>query len=210
MTFVSVPIYSSLKMVTKTRTAGSWDSIANHQANVFGGPISAAESIHWYIAQDVARSKIVMGIPLYGRSFMNTQGPGTPFSGIGEGTWEQGAYDYRTLPIPGSHVLRDEKALASWTYDYQRKEMVSYDDEEVAKWKGEWIKKEGLGGSMFWELSGDKGSEREGIEGGRGKEPQPGRSIVTIVKDAMGGLEMGNNWLKYEKSKFDNMRKGME
>ncbi|KAF9460690.1 glycoside hydrolase family 18 protein [Collybia nuda] len=190
--------------------SGSWDSIANHQANLFGGSISAAESIRWYIAQGVARSKIVMGIPLYGRSFMNTQGPGTPFSGIGGGTWEQGVYDYRTLPLPGSHIFHDEKTIASWTYNYQTKEMVSYDNEEVAKWKGEWIKNEGLGGSMFWELSGDKGSDRQGIEGGPGKEPQVGKSIVKIVKDAMGGLETGSNWLKYEKSKFDNMRKGME
>jgi hypothetical protein len=30
---------------------GSWDSVANHQANVFGGPINAATSIHWYISQ---------------------------------------------------------------------------------------------------------------------------------------------------------------
>lgn len=151
-----------------------------------------------------------MGIPLYGRSFMNTEGPGTAFSGIGPGSWEQGVYDYRALPLSGSHLLRDDKALASWAYDYSKKEMVSFDSEEVARWKGEWIKKEGLGGSMFWELSGDKGSARDGIEGGPGKEAQPGKSLVRIVKDAMGGLEHGQNWLKYERSKFDNMKKGMQ
>ncbi|KAF8070142.1 glycoside hydrolase family 18 protein [Lyophyllum atratum] len=190
--------------------SGSWDQIANHQANVFGGPISASESIHYYIAKGVPRSKIVMGMPLYGRSFMNTKGPGTAFSGIGGGSWEQGVYDYRALPLPGAHVMRDEKALASWTYDYGKKEMVSYDNEEVAKWKGDWIKKEGLAGSMFWELSGDKGSDRDGMEGGLGKEPQPGQSLVAIVKQAMGGLRKDENWLKYEGSRFDNMRKGME
>ncbi|KAG6844561.1 hypothetical protein H0H87_005903 [Tephrocybe sp. NHM501043] len=191
--------------------SGSWDKIAQHQANVFGGPMSAAESIHHYIAHGVSRSKIVMGIPLYGRSFMNTQGPGTPFSGIGSGSWEAGVYDYRALPLPGSHLLRDEKALASWAYNYQTKEMVSYDSEEVGRWKGEWIKKEGLAGSMFWELSGDKGQDRDGMEGGIGKDPQAGKSLVTVVKHAMGGLRTDQqNWLKYERSKFDNMRKGME
>ncbi|KAF5386102.1 hypothetical protein D9615_002550 [Tricholomella constricta] len=190
--------------------SGSWDQIANHQANVFGGPISASEAIHYYINKGVPRSKIVMGIPLYGRSFMGTQGLGTPFSGVGGGSWEQGVYDYRALPLPGSHVLRDEKALASWTYDYTKQEMVSFDNEEVARWKGEWIKKEGLAGSMFWELSGDKGSDREGMEGGPGKEAQPGQSLVAIVKHAMGGLRQDQNWLRYEGSRFDNMRKGME
>ncbi|KAG6837720.1 hypothetical protein H0H93_003522 [Arthromyces matolae] len=172
--------------------SGSWDKVANHQANVFGSPINAADAIHHYIAQGVARSKIVMGIPLYGRSFMSTQGPGSPFSGVGGGTWEAGVYDYRALPLPGSHVMRDEKALASWTYNYETKEMVSFDSEEVGKWKGEWIKAEGLAGSMFWELSGDKGGKvREGMEGGPGKDLQPGQSLVGIVKQAMGGLRNG-------------------
>jgi chitinase len=148
-------------------------------------------------------------MPLYGRSFANTQGPGTPFNGVGGGSWEQGVYDYRALPLPGAHLFRDEKALASWTYNYQTKEMVSFDSEEVAKWKGEWIKKEGLGGSMFWELSGDKGSHREGMEGGIGKDPQPGHSLVKVVKEAMGGLKHEENWLRYEQSQFDNIRKGM-
>ncbi|OBZ68201.1 Endochitinase B [Grifola frondosa] len=190
--------------------SGSWDQIANHQANVFGGPISASESIHWYIAQGVPRHKIVMGIPLYGRSFMNTEGPGTPFHDIGAGSWERGVYDYRALPLPDSYIFRDESALASWSYNYQTKEMVSYDTEDVGRWKGEWIKREGLRGSMFWELSGDKGSPREGMESGPGKEPQPGYSLVAVVKDAMGELDRSPNWLRYEGSQFDNMRTGME
>ncbi|KAJ7188258.1 glycoside hydrolase [Mycena filopes] len=186
-----------------------WDSIANHQANVFGGPISSSVSVNWYISQGVERSKIILGVPLYGRSFMNAEGPGKPFSGIGPGSWEQGVYDYRALPLPGSHLFRDEKALASWSYDYEKKEMISFDTEEVARWKGEWIRKEGLGGMMVWELSGDKGSSRDGMEGGPGKEPQPGRSLVKVVQEVMGEPDRGHNWLRYEKSRFDNMRAGM-
>lgn len=197
-------------IVNLTCEAGSWDSVANHQANIYNGSINASEAIYYYIDHGVARPKIILGIPLYGRSFMNTQGPGQPFSGIGQGTWEQGVYDYRTLPLPGSHVSHDEGAKASWAYDYQKKEMVSYDDEQVGKWKGEWIREEGLGGSMFWELSGDKGPDREGTEHGPGKEPQPGGSLVRTVKEAMGGrLDQSPNWLGYEGSQFDNMRKGM-
>lgn len=140
---------------------------------------------------------------------MQTQGPGTPFQGIGPGSWEQGVYDYRALPLPGSFMLRDQPSIASWSYNYQTKEMVSFDNEEVGKWKGEWIKAEGLGGSMFWELSGDKGTERQEMEKGPGKDPQPGRSLLTVVKEAMGPLDQTPNWLQYEGSQFDNMRAGM-
>ncbi|KAF8911750.1 glycoside hydrolase family 18 protein [Mucidula mucida] len=190
--------------------SGSWDSIANHQANLFGPPISASHAVGFYVSAGVNPAKLILGIPLYGRSFTNTQGPGSPFNGIGQGSWEAGVYDYRALPLPGSNVHRDEQAKASWTYDYSTKEMVSFDTEEVGRWKGEWIRKMGLGGSMFWELSGDKGSSRDGMEGGFGKEPQPGQSLVRVVKDAMGGLKTHEtNWLHYEGSRFENMKKGM-
>jgi len=47
------------------------------------------------------------------------------------------------------------------------------------------------------------------MERGFGKDFQPGKSLINIVKNAMGPLHNGENWLKYEKSKFDNMRQGM-
>ncbi|KAJ3480334.1 hypothetical protein NLI96_g8418 [Meripilus lineatus] len=190
--------------------SGNWGSKANHHANLFGGQLSASQAVNWYISKGVPRHKVVLGIPLYGKSFKDTEGPGTAFNGVGGGSWEQGLYDYRALPLPGTHVFHDEHAGASWTYNYQNKEMISFDSEEVGKWKGEWIRKEGLGGSMFWDLSGDKGSSRNGMEGGPGKDPQPGKSLVAVVKEAMGGLDRSPNWLHYEGSQFDNMRKGME
>jgi chitinase len=199
-----------LPLWLKTEIAGSWEKVANHQANLFGGPISASQAVHWYISQGVPCQKIILGIPLYGRSFLNTDGPGTTFSGLGQGSWESGVYDYRALPLPGSHILRDERVQASWTYDHGRKEMISFDDEVVGRWKGEYIAREGLGGSMFWELSSDKGdAPREGMEGGHGKDAQPGRSLVRVVKEAMGELDAKPNWLQYEGSKFENLRNGM-
>ena len=201
---------SSRSLMRVPYIAGSWDKVAGHQANMFGGPISVSQAVNWYIHKGVPRSKIVTGIPLYGRSFMNTDGPGAPFQGMGPGSWEQGVYDYRALPLPEAYVFQDEKLGASWTYDYNKKEMISFDTEQVARWKGDWIRREGLRGSMFWELSGDKGSDREGMEGGEGKVAQPGRSLVAVVKEAMGPLEKSENWLRYEESKFDNMRNGME
>lgn len=197
-------------------TAGSWDSVANHQANLFpssSATLSVAGAIDHYMQKGkVPAHKLIIGMPLYGRSFLQTEGPSHSFSGIGPGSWEKGVYDYRYLPLPGSHMFRDEKVKASWGYDYNKHEMISFDSEEVGRWKGEWIKRKGLGGSMFWELSGDKeGAEREGIETGEGKVVVPGRSLVRVVKEAMGGIDKAQtNWLKYEKSKYENVRKGMD
>lgn len=150
-----------------------------------------------------------MGIPLYGRSFLNTEGPGKPYKGLGVGSFEEGVYDYRALPLPNSKVAVDKNLGASWSYDSRKKQLISFDSEEIGRQKGEWIRKEGLAGSMFWELSGDKGSARDGMESGEGKDPQPGRSLVRAVKEAMGPLEKSENWLRYEGSQFDNVRNGM-
>ncbi|KIY62296.1 glycoside hydrolase family 18 protein [Cylindrobasidium torrendii FP15055 ss-10] len=178
--------------------AGSWDSVVGHQSNLLGPPISFSQVVNFCAGQGVSPANLIIGIPLYGRSFMNTQGPGQPFNGIGPGSREAGVYDYRALPLPGTHIFRDEQMGASWVHDYNKKEMISFDDEQVGHWKGKWIRKMGLGGSMFWQLSGDKGAPRPDMEGGPGKEPQPGNSLMDEP-----------NWLSYEGSKFDNMRKGM-
>lgn len=174
-----------------------------------GPPINTAGAIAWYGAAGVPPHKLILGIPLYGRSFMNTAGPGTPFSGMGQGSWEQGVYDYRALPLPGSYVVQNNQMMASWSYDYQNREMISFDNEAIGVLKGNWIREHGLGGSMFWELSGDKGHPyREGMESGRGKDLVPGASLVRIVRNAMGPLDRRPNWLNYEWSQFDNLRNG--
>ena len=79
--------------------AGSWDSKTGHQAQLMGGPneLSTDRALRYFGSHGVSSDKLVIGIPLYGRSFCNTDGPGTPYSGVGQGSWEQGVYDYKAL-----------------------------------------------------------------------------------------------------------------
>ena len=143
--------------------AGSWDSKAGHQSNLHPShhnpsstPFSTSVALAYYKSRGISLSKIVLGMPLYGRSFASTDGPGKPYSGTGEGTWEPGVWDYKALPHKGAKELIDQQSGASWSYDPEKRLMVSYDTPEVAKIKTEYIKQEKLGGAMWWESSGDK------------------------------------------------------
>ena len=146
--------------------AGSWDSTAGHQANLYPSaseptstPFSTSKALEYYTSQGIHASKIILGMPLYGRAFTATDGPGKLFSGTGDGSWEQGVWDYKALPKEGAKEMLDRDAGASWSYDNQKRIMVSYDTLEMAKQKAEYIKRNGLGGAMWWESSADRSGE---------------------------------------------------
>lgn len=182
--------------------AGSWDSVAGHQANLYpsrsntsGTPFSTARALEHY-TRFIDPSKIVMGMPLYGRAFENTNGLGRPFSGIGQGSWEQGVYDYKALPQPGAKEYYDHESGASYSYDESQKVFVSYDTVPMAREKASYIKNHYLGGAMWWETSGDR----------KGNE-----SIIRNVVGTFGGenaLRRHQNCLEYPDSEWENLREG--
>ncbi|KAJ5093018.1 hypothetical protein N7456_008879 [Penicillium angulare] len=184
--------------------AGSWDSLAGHQANIYPSgnnpgstPFSTNTAVDHYVNSGVPSNKIVLGMPLYGRAFTNTNGPGSQFSGVGQGSWENGVWDYKALPRPGSSEQTDQSIGASWCYDSGSRTMVSYDDQAVSRQKADYVRQRRLGGGMWWEASGDKGD---------------GGSLISTFVNAVGGvgaLDQASNAINFPESKYDNIRKGM-
>ncbi|CAF9917631.1 MAG: hypothetical protein HETSPECPRED_003547 [Heterodermia speciosa] len=180
--------------------AGSWDSHAGHQANLYPSksdprstPFSTSTAVEHYTSHGVHPSKLVLGLPLYGRAFANTDGPGKPFSGTGEGSWEQGVWDFKALPKDGATECMDEDIGASWSYDQGRRVMVSYDTKEISQRKVDFIKNHGLGGAMWWESSAD----RQGNE-----------SLISTVVHGLHHMDRSHNTLEYPDSMYDNLRNG--
>ena len=196
--------------------AGSWDQRAGHQANLYPSkdiphatPFSTQAAVEHYVQQGGVRpDKIVLGMPMYGRAFAGTEGPGHHYQGTGEGSWEQGVWDYKALPRPGGKVFEecggegedegDGRACgASWSYDAQEKVMVSFDTVGMVERKAAFVREMGLGGGMWWESSGDR--------------PVGEGSLVEAFVRSSGGVERmdgAQNELRYPGSKYDNLRAG--
>ena len=182
--------------------AGSWSSVAANQANIFSSrekpgttPFETDAAINYYVSNGVAPSKLVLGLPLYGRSFEAPDGLGMPFTGVGPGTWDAGAYDFKVLPLSGAAEVYDNLTGSSYSYDQTTRQLISYDTLPVVYQKAAWIEQRGLRGAMWWEISADQTNEG---------------SLIRNMYDAL-GLEIDNslNQLIYHNSTYDNLRAGM-
>ncbi len=132
-------------------------------------------SIKAYLKAGVPSSKIIMGIPAYGRavkgvaSNLNQQAqiPGFPglyqtFSSAWNGQWDNtGTYDYgniySTLLKNGFTEYHNDAANATYAYNPNTDGgvFISYDNLQDIDTKVAYIEAQNLGGAMFWSLSGD-------------------------------------------------------
>ncbi|GJC90467.1 chitinase 1 [Colletotrichum liriopes] len=184
--------------------SGSWGAITGHQANLYPStsepestPFSTNNAVTDYIAAGVPSHKIILGMPLYGRSFENTKGLGHPFSGVGGGSWELGVWDYKALPLPGAEEVYDGSVGAVYSWDPVGQELISYDSPLSVREKAAFIETKGLGGAMFWEASADKTGNASLIE----------TSYDCLAKDS--GIDSRQNLLSYADSRYNNLASGM-
>ncbi|KAM3446168.1 hypothetical protein MY3296_009925 [Beauveria thailandica] len=181
--------------------AGAWSNTTGHGANLYNDtenpaatPFNTKDAVDAYINGGVPANKLVLGMPIYGRSFQQTEGIGRPFQGVGSGTWENGTWDYSVLPKPGAEIMCDNTAQGCYSYDAQTKELITFDTPDIVAAKVGWLKEKGLGGSMFWEASGDKnGSD----------------SLINTSFVGLGSLESTPNFLDYPNSTYKNVKGGM-
>ncbi|TPX16745.1 uncharacterized protein E0L32_003686 [Thyridium curvatum] len=181
--------------------AGSWDSTSGHQANIYMNSENAAatkfsteKAIQDYLAKGISGKKIMMGLPLYGRSFESTNGIGQAYNGVGSGSIQSGVWLYKDLPRSGAQEVYDNVAKASYSYDQGSKELISYDNVKSAVEKASYLSGKGLGGAVFWEASGDRSDDQ---------------SLVGTVAKQFGKLGSQQNLLSYPASQYDNIRAGM-
>lgn len=183
---------------------GSWASYSGHQANLYpdpadmnATPFNTDQAVTAYLAGGVSPSQLLLGMPIYGRSFDDTAGLGDTYSGVGAGSWQAGVWDYKVLPRAGATEYYDPVASASYSYDPVAEELITYDNVAMVQRKVAYLQDRGLGGSMFWEASGDRNDSG---------------SLVLASYDALGGgvaLDSSLNLLSYPDSQYANIVAGM-
>ena len=140
-----------------------WDQPAGHHTCLFDpkdAPVvfSADRSIKMLVNIGIPKEKLVLGAAFYSRMWKNVSGGNNGMNGISPTGGGFGpTYTEISLIHEKSGRFKkyyDEDAKASWLFD--GKDFISYDDPASVKEKCEYVKREGLGGMMYWEHGCDK------------------------------------------------------
>lgn len=162
-------------------------------------PFNANDAVDAYLEKGVDRSRLVLGMPLYGRSFLNSTGPGSPCLPDPNGSWEPGVWDFKVLPKAGASEFFDPRAIASYSFDNATGNFITYDTfDTVRLYKAGYVLNKGLGGGMWWETSADRPIGQ-------------GSLIEAFLREfiLLDEVQIVENELSYPESKYVNLRAGM-
>lgn len=123
---------------------GSWTPRTGHQSQLYAmskDETSASAGVGCLMQAGVPGKKILLGIPLFGRSFLHATGPGQKFKGVGG---EDGSFEYKDLPRRGTKEQVDKRSVAAQCVGGDGG-FVTYDNPDTVKMKAAFCKQKGLG-----------------------------------------------------------------
>jgi chitinase len=144
-----------------------------HHANLFksdvdttANPRSVNSAVQQHLKAGVPAEKIVVGVPFYGRWWKGTSPKNN--GRYQSSTGKTGGYDYKiiadSLRLNKTWVEDwDDAAQAPHIWRASDSLFLTYENPESLQLKVEYVKKNELGGIMFWEFNGDSGALLETI-----------------------------------------------
>jgi len=145
--------------------AGPWTAKTGHHAQLFPaqpGEASGSAAVQYVLSKGFPPAKILLGIPVYGRSFLGARGPSQSYTGHGG---DDGSFEYKQLPRPGAEEITD-KALAAAFCSGGDGGFVTYDNPETVTLKAQYCREKGLGGLFYWTGTADAGGTRSLVSAG--------------------------------------------
>lgn len=155
---------------------GTWETYTGLNAPLYANPqydltvdnqlLNVNWTIHYWLNAGVPASKIILGLPLYGRGFTlnnaaqngfyapaNNPIPAGPYTQQ-SGTWGYNEICEKFAAEPGQWtVVRDSCYQAP--YAYKSNQWIGYDDEASLINKGKYISAMNLGGALTWSIETD-------------------------------------------------------
>ncbi|XP_015585087.1 chitotriosidase-1 isoform X2 [Cephus cinctus] len=167
-------ILDYISVMTYDLTTASSSDVIGHHAPMFAASYQAnnatllqnniVASIDFWLKSGAPASKLVLGLPLYGRTFTladtSKTTPGSPSAGPGlAGPYTGGAGSL------GYNELCEKQLSGNWTtvwyeeqevpYAYSGDQWIGFDNERSLAIKIKYAKKLGLAGIMFWSIETD-------------------------------------------------------
>jgi chitinase len=128
--------------------AGTWSPQAGHHAQLYPGSSdepSGSAAVDYVISRGFPPQKLILGVPVYGRSFLGAHGPSYPFTGVGG---DEGTFEYKELPRSGTEEIVNTRVCAAFCTGGDGG-FVTYDNPETVKMKGYYCREKGLGVSQI-------------------------------------------------------------
>jgi chitinase len=176
---VTTPLMDSVNVMAYD-FHGAFDPVTGHNAPLYANSkdtdpkFNASSAMKEYAeTYKVPKNKLLMGIPFYGRGWGDVEPteivkglPGlfAPGTATIHGAWDDDGQFTGTNPW---YLLKQKAASGDYTrywdsesrvpylYNAATKEFLTYDDPQSVREKVDFINKEGYGGAIVWDLSGD-------------------------------------------------------
>ncbi|WP_420160664.1 glycoside hydrolase family 18 protein [Nocardiopsis sp. CNT-189] len=145
---------------------GPWSETTDHHSQLYSvegheGDLSGDRAVQQYIEYGVPREKLVLGFPGFGRGWSGVEpqnfGRFAPAEGPADGDYGKATDSYADLERKEGQRFFDPVHAAYWLYDGD--EWWTYDTPEVVELKGDYVRREDLGGLMMWNLDMDPEGE---------------------------------------------------
>ena len=147
---------------------GGGDRVTGHHANLettgrddYKSPRSASLAVEQHVKAGIPVNKIVLGVPFYGKWWKGTMplnnGLYQPTTGM------TGTYNFNNIADSlasksGFQSYWDNEAKAPYIWRKKDSLFITYENPRSIELKVDYVKKEQLGGIMFWQFNGDDGS----------------------------------------------------
>ena len=159
---------------------GHWDKKTGHVAPLYERPdddyyfFNANYTMHYWAEQGADKSKLVMGMPMYGQSFTLADTAENTLNSAAVGRGEAGEFTRaggflayyeicKKIQSGDWNIVRDPESRHG-PYAYSEDQWVGYDDISMIRQKSQFVKDNGFGGGMIWALDLDDFANQCGCE----------------------------------------------